>query len=93
MKWELDVFGFVLQEFLVGVVPFVPFLCRETGNGSLLGRRWEEVDATECSDRTLSRLDVRLNVEVNGVVEATGTGISDGRASESPKQNSFNFIF
>jgi hypothetical protein len=44
----------------------------------------EDVDATECSERTLSRLDVRLNPDVTGVVAATGTGICDGFASESP---------
>ena len=38
----------------------------------------EDVDATECSERTLSRLDVRLNVDVLGVVEATAIGICDG---------------
>ena len=73
---------------MTGVVPLLVFLCRETGNGSLLGRRGvEDVDATDCSERTLSRLDVRLNVADRGVVGATGTGICDGRASESPKRN------
>jgi len=43
----------------------------------------EDVDAIECSERTLSRLDVRLNVDVTGVVEATAIGICDGFASES----------
>lgn len=60
-------------------------MCRDTGNGSLLGRRCDEDDdATECSERTLSRLDVRLSVDVIGVLEATATGICDGLASESP---------
>ncbi len=45
----------------------------------------EDVDAIECSERTLSRLDVRLNVAVVGVVAATGTGICDGLVSESPR--------
>lgn len=75
-----------VQEFFVGVVPLVVFLCRDTGNGSLLGRRCcvEDVDAIECSERTLSRLDVRLNVDAIGVVAATGIGMCDGLASESP---------
>ncbi len=61
------------------------FLFRDTGNGSLLGRRCvEDVDAIECSERTLSRLDVRLKVDVIGVVAATAIGICDGFASESP---------
>ncbi len=72
---------------MLGVVPFAGFLFRDTGNGSLLGRRWvEDVDVTECSERTLSRLDVRLNVEATGVVGATAIGICDGLASESPKE-------
>ncbi len=77
---------FIFQDFFSGVVPLVAFLCRDTGNGSLLGRLCcvEDVDAIECSERTLSRLDVRLNVDVPGVVAATGIGICDGFASESP---------
>ncbi len=74
----------VCYEVFAGVVPFVAFLCRVTGNGSLLGRREEDVDAIECSDRTLSRLDVRLNVDVPVVVEATAIGICDDLTSESP---------
>ncbi len=44
----------------------------------------EDADAIECSERTLSRLDVRLNVDVTGVVAAIAIGICDGFASESP---------
>jgi hypothetical protein len=44
----------------------------------------EDVEATECSERTLSRLDVRLNVDATGVVVEMATGICDGFASESP---------
>jgi hypothetical protein len=67
-------------------VLFVAFFGRVIGNGSLLGRRcWlEDVDAIECSERTLSRLDVRLNVDAIGVVAATAIGICDGLVSESP---------
>lgn len=78
---------------MAGVVPLDDFLCRDTGNGSLLGRRCvEDVDVTDCSERTLSRLEVRLNVDVIGVVGATGIGICDGLASESPKLLSFVLI-
>lgn len=72
--------------FFTGVVTLAPFFCRDTGNGSLLGRLCceDDVDATECSERTLSRLDVRLNVDVSGVVAAIGIGICDGFNSESP---------
>ena len=46
----------------------------------------EDVDATDCSERTLSRLDVRLNVVAPGVVAGTAIGISEGLASESPEE-------
>ncbi len=62
---------------MTGVVPFVAFLCRGIGNGSLLGRRCcvKDVDANECSERILSRLDVRLMVDVVGVYTGVGIGI------------------
>ncbi len=62
---------------MTGVVSFIVFLNRDIGNGSLLGRRCcvEDVDANECSERILSRLDVRLNVDVAGVYILVGIGI------------------
>jgi len=62
---------------LTGFVPFVVFLFRDIGKGSLLGRRCcvEDVDTNECSERILSRLDVRLNVDVAGVYIEVGIGI------------------
>ncbi len=62
---------------MTGVVAFVVFLYRDIDTGSLLGRRCcvEDVDANECSERTLSRLDVRLNVDVAGVYNEVGIGI------------------
>lgn len=67
------------------VVPLLVFFCRDIASGSLLGRRCcdEEVEATECSDKILSRLEVRLNVVDIGVVIVVGIGICDGRPSES----------
>ncbi|CAF5104901.1 unnamed protein product [Rotaria sp. Silwood1] len=74
------------DEFFTGVVPLVVFLCRDIGNGSLLGRRCcEDVDAIECSERTLSRLDVRLNVDVTGVVAATAIGDVERSSPDTDK--------
>lgn len=84
----------MLQGFLVGVVPLLVFFCRTTGSGNLLGRRWvEEFEAIECSERTLSRLDVRLNPGVTGVLPATATGICDGLKSKSPLNEEHNHRF
>lgn len=76
-----------LHVFFDGVDALLDFFCREMGSGSLLGRRcWlEDVEAIEYSERTLSRLDVRLNVDATGVWLAIRTGIRDGlTTSESP---------
>lgn len=75
------------HEFLAPVDPLLDFFCRDIASGSLLGRRcWdEEVEATECSDKILSRLEVRLSVVDSGVVIAIATGICDGFISESAK--------
>jgi len=40
----------------------------------------------ECSERTLSRLDVRLNVDAAGVYIVDGIGICDCLISESSKE-------
>jgi hypothetical protein len=71
---------------LAGVVPWVAFLRRDTGTGSLLGRRCcvEDVDTYECSERILSRLDVRLIVDFAGVCMKVEIGIRDCFVSESP---------
>lgn len=65
------------------------FLGRATGRGSLLGRCRrccvEYVDAIDVSERILSRLDVRLRVDVAGVYMETAMGICEGFASESPE--------
>lgn len=70
---------------MTGVARFVDFLYRDIGNGSLLGFRCcvEHIDVDDCSERILSRLDVRLIVDVAGVYIELNIGICDCFVSES----------
>ena len=80
---------YFFHELLTGVVLLIDIRYREIGKGSLLARRtdcWEGVDERkECSEMTLSRLDVRLNMDGAGVNIAQGTGIWEGFTPESSK--------
>ena len=74
----------------MAAVPLVVlFLCRDTARGSLLALRCddEEIEKLDCSERMLSRLDVRLMIDGAGVDIAIGIGIRDGLISRSPRHD------